>query len=121
MITFLGLFGAITCITLMIFFVVLTAYGIFQGEVDAVLPFGLITLVLLLFTMVIPVKYTYSIPIKTERAIVGSQVIFVVDNVVKSYNDIQTMKNIDGVRFRISTPHNIYGYELSPDVERTDK
>lgn len=54
----------------------------------------------------------------TGRTIIDNHVVFVVDKQVKSYNDIETIKNINSVTFKKVTKINVFGFIIGDEIEK---
>ncbi len=112
----LGICGVLFFVILTVLFIVMLATGGFDDEAGGAALLGIA--VMIFFICWIPVKYHITPIPATDRAVVGNHVVFVVDGEVKSYNDIETMKNMNNVKFKKSISINIFEYEIDNTITR---
>lgn len=56
----------------------------------------------------------------TERAVIGNNVVFVVEGELKTYSDIETLKNMGTISFKKVQGYNIFDRKTTMSIERND-
>lgn len=101
-------------------FIFLLILGAGMGHLpDGLMAVAIISISFLVFIMCWTTVKTHTMPASVvARGLVGNHVVFVVSGELKSYNDIDTLKNIDTIAFRRVQSINVFGYNIGESVER---